>query len=191
MEPSNQTFKALMGNGVKYNVPRFQRDYSWDQEQWEDLWEDIENLQEEEHYMGYIVLQRNEGDKNNFSIIDGQQRLITLSLFVLAAMSGIQTLIKENTDSENNEIRLTGLRSDFIGTLSRTTLMPYNKLTLNRNNNVKFKTLTEDLAPLKRRNLTKTDKLMSNCFEFFCKKITKKSGSDVVGFIEKITDSMY
>jgi uncharacterized protein with ParB-like and HNH nuclease domain len=70
MEPSNQTFKALMGNGVKYNVPRFQRDYSWDQEQWEDLWEDIENLQEEEHYMGYIVLQRNEGDKNNFSIID-------------------------------------------------------------------------------------------------------------------------
>jgi hypothetical protein len=56
-----------------------------------------------------------------------------------AAMSGIQTLIKENTDSENNEIRLTGLRSDFIGTLSRTTLMPYNKLTLNRNNNVKFK----------------------------------------------------
>jgi hypothetical protein len=31
---------------------------------------------------------------------------------------------------------------------------------------------------------------MSNCFEFFCKKITKKSGSDVVGFIEKITDSM-
>jgi uncharacterized protein with ParB-like and HNH nuclease domain len=44
------------------------RDYSWDQEQWEDLWEDIENLQEEEHYMGYIVLQRNEGDKNNLAI---------------------------------------------------------------------------------------------------------------------------
>jgi hypothetical protein len=48
--------------------------------------------------------------------------------------------------------------------LSPSTLMPYNKLTLNRNNKVKFKTLTEDLAPLKRRNLTKTDKLMSNCF---------------------------
>jgi uncharacterized protein with ParB-like and HNH nuclease domain len=63
------------------------------------LWEDIENLQEEEHYMGYIVLQRNKKDKrdkNNFSIIDGQQRLITLSLFVLAAMSKIQTLIEQN-----------------------------------------------------------------------------------------------
>jgi uncharacterized protein with ParB-like and HNH nuclease domain len=40
-----------MSNGVKYNVPRFQRDYSWDQEQWEELWEDIENLNEEEHYI--------------------------------------------------------------------------------------------------------------------------------------------
>lgn len=190
MEPSNQTFKALMSNGVKYNVPRFQRDYSWDQEQWEELWEDIENLNEEEHYMGYIVLQRNEKDKNNFVIIDGQQRLITLSLFVLASMNKIQTLIKEDVDRKNNELRLMGLRNDFIGMLSRTTLMSYNKLVLNRNNNAKFKVLTEDLVPLLRRNLTKTNKLMSNCFEFFCKKITKKSGSDVVGFIEKITDSM-
>jgi uncharacterized protein with ParB-like and HNH nuclease domain len=32
MEPSNQTFRELLGNGVRYAVPRFQRDYAWDQE---------------------------------------------------------------------------------------------------------------------------------------------------------------
>ncbi len=37
MEPANQAFGELLGNGVKYSVPRFQRDYAWDQEQWEDL----------------------------------------------------------------------------------------------------------------------------------------------------------
>jgi uncharacterized protein with ParB-like and HNH nuclease domain len=111
MEPSNQTFKNLMGNSVQYHVPRFQRDYSWDQEQWEDLWEDIENLNEEEHYMGYIVLQRNEKDKNNFSVIDGQQRLITLSLFVLSSMRAIQTLIDDDIDSNDNELRLKGFPS--------------------------------------------------------------------------------
>ena len=37
MEPANQTFSELLSNGVKYTVPRFQRDYSWEQEQWEDL----------------------------------------------------------------------------------------------------------------------------------------------------------
>ena len=38
MEPSNQTFQELMSNGVKYQIPRFQRDYTWKQEQWKDLW---------------------------------------------------------------------------------------------------------------------------------------------------------
>jgi uncharacterized protein with ParB-like and HNH nuclease domain len=61
MEPTNQTFQELIGNGVKYQVPRFQRNYAWDQEQWEDLWSDIETIKKDEqyHYMGYIVLQRN------------------------------------------------------------------------------------------------------------------------------------
>ncbi len=40
MEPTNQTFAELLSNGVKYQVPRFQRNYAWDQEQWEDLWAD-------------------------------------------------------------------------------------------------------------------------------------------------------
>ncbi|MDC9715030.1 MAG: DUF262 domain-containing HNH endonuclease family protein [Gammaproteobacteria bacterium] len=190
MEPSNQTFKNLMGNGVQYHVPRFQRDYSWDQEQWEDLWEDIENLNEEEHYMGYIVLQRNKENKNNFSVIDGQQRLITLSLLVLSAMNKIQGLIDSNTDADDNTIRLDDMRRDFIGKLTPGILIPYNKLILNRNNNTKFKTLTEELKPLISRNLTKTDKLMSECFTFFNKKITQNSGIEIVNFIEKITDSM-
>ncbi|CAB5498236.1 hypothetical protein THERMOT_1246 [Bathymodiolus thermophilus thioautotrophic gill symbiont] len=190
MEPSNQTFKALMSNGVKYYVPRFQRDYSWDQEQWEDLWEDIKNLEEEEHYMGYIVLQRDEEDKNKFSIIDGQQRLITLSLLVLSAMNKIQNLIDNDQDAENNKIRLNEMRRGFIGTLSPATLIPYNKLILNRNNDAKFKKLTEDLQSLISRNLTKTNKLMSNCFKFFCTKITHDSGVNIVNFIEQITDSM-
>ncbi len=200
MEPSNQTFKALMGNSVKYNVPHFQRDYSWDKEQWEELWEDIENLNEEEedienlneeeHYMGYIVLQRNEKDKNNFVIIDGQQRLITLSLLILSAMHKIQNLPNDNENTEDNKIRLNEIRRGFIGTLSPTTLAPYNKLVLNRNNNTKFKKLTEDLQPLVNRNLTKTDKLMSDCFEFFCKKITHDSGLNIAKFIERTADGM-
>jgi uncharacterized protein with ParB-like and HNH nuclease domain len=79
---------------------------------WEDIEnlneeeEDIENLNEEEHYMGYIVLQRNEKDKNNFVIIDGQQRLITLSHLILSAMHKIQNLPNDNENTEDNKIRL-------------------------------------------------------------------------------------
>lgn len=55
IEPSNQTFSELMSNSTRYVVPRFQRNYSWQQEQWEDLWNDIQELgTEDAHYMGYI-----------------------------------------------------------------------------------------------------------------------------------------
>ena len=190
MEPSNQTFKALMGNGIQYQVPRFQRDYSWSQEQWDDLWEDIENLHEEEHYMGYIVLQRHEDNKNKFSIIDGQQRMITLSLLVLAAMKKLQKLIDNNDDVDDNNARQKEMRRNFIGTLNPAILTPYNKLTLNRNNDSNFKLITEDLEFLLPRNLKKTDKLMSDCFKFFYEKIAQDSGIEIVEFIEKTTDSM-
>ena len=60
MQPSNTSFQELMGNGVIYHIPKFQRDYSWQQEHWEDLWDDIEKLDRNNphHYLGYIVLQQ-------------------------------------------------------------------------------------------------------------------------------------
>tara|TARA_R110002126_G_scaffold181187_5_gene330064 strand:+ start:13525 stop:13755 length:231 start_codon:yes stop_codon:yes gene_type:complete len=59
-DTSNDTYRKLMGNGLKYVIPKFQRDYSWESENWDDLWQDIElirNDEENEHYMGYLVLQ--------------------------------------------------------------------------------------------------------------------------------------
>lgn len=70
-----------MGNGLRYEIPKFQRDYTWESEQWDDLWQDIKDLlsdEDHEHYMGYLVLQTT--DNRAFQIIDGQQRLTTMSL---------------------------------------------------------------------------------------------------------------
>ncbi len=58
---ANSTFRQLMGNGLSYRVPLFQRDYSWGPNEWDDLWQDIVALFGEDpepaHYMGYLVLQ--------------------------------------------------------------------------------------------------------------------------------------
>ena len=57
----NNTFRKLIGNGLTYRIPRFQRDYSWTEEEWEDLWMDLLGTLkpggEPAHYMGYLVLQ--------------------------------------------------------------------------------------------------------------------------------------
>lgn len=53
-------FLELIGNGKLYRVPPFQRDYSWKEEQWEDLWNDIADLRNkpmDRHYMGTLVVE--------------------------------------------------------------------------------------------------------------------------------------
>jgi len=66
------TFQEVMWNGKKYKIPDFQRDYSWDESNWEDLWEDLIFIEQEKtvHYMWAIVLQ-NTQQKNLFYVIDG------------------------------------------------------------------------------------------------------------------------
>lgn len=45
---TNATFRQLMRNGLRYRVPPFQRDYSWIEDEWDDLWQDILGLFEDE-----------------------------------------------------------------------------------------------------------------------------------------------
>ncbi|MCI5130496.1 MAG: DUF262 domain-containing protein [Candidatus Electrothrix sp. EH2] len=89
---ANNTFRQLMGNGLLYRVPPFQRDYSWSTDEWDDLWQDIFATNEEEfgHNMGYLVLQSS--DSKRFDIIDGQQRITTISIMLLAAISRLHEL---------------------------------------------------------------------------------------------------
>ena len=189
MEPTNQTFQELIGNGVKYQVPRFQRDYAWDKEQWEDLWSDIETLKTEHyHYMGYIVLQRK--SQHDFEIIDGQQRLITLSLVVLAAMKNIENFIHKNEEAEENKERLRVLTERYVGSKNPISLKVDSKLSLNRNNGANFKVICSDLQPPNRRGQTHTNKLINKCFKFFESKKIGSNGKEIAEFIETVSTGM-
>ena len=52
---SNKTYRQLMGNGLRYEIPKFQRDYTWDAENWDDLWQDIRALITNEDNEPYSV----------------------------------------------------------------------------------------------------------------------------------------
>ncbi len=189
MEPRNLTFQELMSNGVKYTVPRFQRDYAWELEQWEDLWADIQSLDEEHyHYMGYIVLQRK--GQHDFVVIDGQQRLITLSLLILAAMKHIKQLAIQGTETQANQERLNVLTDRFIGAKNPVSLRVNSKLSLNRNNQMNYKFICSKLDTILSRGLTLSNKLLLNAFSFFANKAMGNSGSEIAEFIEKLTVGM-
>ncbi len=192
---ANQTYRMLVGNGLIYSVPRFQRDYSWTEEDWDDLWRDIESLfapdGEPVHYMGYLVLQTR--DSKNFDIIDGQQRLTTLSLLVLAVLSSLKKLVFRGIDADNNQLRQDQLRGSFIGYLDPVTLIPRSKLTLNRNNNTLFQQYLVPLQPMPRRGLKATEHLMRKAFEWFDTRVGNayRTGEDLARFIDQLSDKLF
>src|SRR5260370_8794889 len=80
----------LLSGQKQYVVPYFQRAYSWRRHQWNTLFDDILELydlkSENSHFLGSMVLLAEKGTDvlNPTLLIDGQQRLVTLSLFLSA-----------------------------------------------------------------------------------------------------------
>lgn len=197
----NNTFRKLMGNGLIYRIPRFQRDYSWETEQWEDLWTDILDGWQQEtnfaHYMGYLVLQS--GDDKVFDVIDGQQRITTISLLMLAILKNIQRLVEQNQEPDKNKQRLEQIRQTYIGYLDPITLISKPKLSLNRNNNDYFQNHLIPLGNLPQRGFKSSEHLLRKAFEWFDKQIAQyikkleKSDKGVLlaQLVEHIADTLF
>ncbi len=192
LETKTVSFREIIGNGKKYSVPLYQRDYSWKAEQWEDLWLDIESLKEnnEVHYMGSIVL-KGDGDKS-YTIIDGQQRFITISIIILAAIQRIEDLIKENPASDEasrNTDRKKILMDTFLGNKDAVSLTYASKLTLNSHNNDFYQSKLLQLNILSTSSKTNdSNKLMHQAFQYYYEAIKKSSdldsGENLSRFIE-------
>jgi hypothetical protein len=182
----------VLGNGKKYIVPLYQRDYSWKEDNWEDLWADILLVLESNsvHYMGAIVLQ-SKGSKT-FNIIDGQQRLTTFTIIALACIAKIKELVENNIDREANEERVKLLSSKFIGDKTPSSLTYFSKLSLNENNNTFFQSYILTLkTPATLRNFKDSDKLLLKAYQFFKEKVNKyfepnPKGEDIAKFLDEI-----
>jgi hypothetical protein len=171
----SDTFRKLLGNGLTYRIPRFQRDYTWTQDEWEDLWMDIQGtLQahgESAHYMGYLVLQS--ADDKTFDVIDGQQRLTTITIILLAILKNLQRLIDAGDDAASNQRRIDQMRQTYIGYLDPVTLVARPKLTLNRNNNSYFQNHLVPLGRLPQRGLRASEHALRKAFEWFDQRINE------------------
>lgn len=71
------TLEELSGSTDKYIVPLYQRAYAWTQKEIRQLIDDINDFDEEQYYLGSLIVHKRE---DAFEVIDGQQRLTTLYL---------------------------------------------------------------------------------------------------------------
>jgi uncharacterized protein with ParB-like and HNH nuclease domain len=185
-------FSELLGNSKIYNVPRFQRSYSWEESNWEDLWLDIlslKNNEESVHYLGTIVLQTK--DNKNFTIIDGQQRIVTLSILILACLKLLDNLIERGIEPDKNKERKEIYINQYIGFKDPKSLTYKSKITLNNTDKDLFNSYLIQLKfPLNTSKLPESNKLMIKAFQYFQEKLKSisidKDGESIVDFIETV-----
>lgn len=99
-----------------YSIPKYQREYTWGYREWEALYDDISE-NNPEYFIGSIIcIPLGDAINPYMEVIDGQQRLTTISLFLAA----IYSRLKDNKDglSEDDEDILPSLRKSLKSGIS-------------------------------------------------------------------------
>lgn len=91
IEAKEVLFKDLFGSKFAFRIPGYQRQYSWEKDQQEQLFDDIKealDFEEDSYFLGSVILQvlsQKSDESGVYDVVDGQQRLTTLTI-LLAVM---------------------------------------------------------------------------------------------------------
>jgi hypothetical protein len=84
LNASASTAGALISSST-FEVPPFQREYSWQDDEVADFWSDLSNnLEADSYFLGLVILTEEEGEGKRRHVVDGQQRIVTLTLLAAA-----------------------------------------------------------------------------------------------------------
>ncbi len=179
LHAETRSVNQIFSPNKKYMVPRFQREYSWDGEEIDEFWDDIiqqiktaeSKVMNEEYFIGCIVLVGEE-TKLEYLIVDGQQRLTTLTILLRCIVSRLSELgdipaanalyknVIEGTDNDGN---------------------PYFKL-VNESPKPFFQNELQSIKPERlKKAQTEEEQLLQDAFNRFQKKI---AGFKLEGFTE-------
>lgn len=121
----------------RFRVPAYQRSYAWEAEHVDSLLMDIQEAiknKENEYFLGSIVV-TGPGD-GKYEVVDGQQRLTTVSLLV----SAIKDIFSDQGDHEV----VVSVKNDFLMSTDRKTKEKEPKLTLNEVDNELYQELIDE-----------------------------------------------
>ena len=148
----------------RFEIPIFQRRYSWSLEQCEQLWDDVIQVANDEieqhHFIGSIIYIHDElyqvSTVKNLMVIDGQQRLTTVSLFLLALAN----------NAETEETLRNDIYEDYLLNKRQTDQTRF-KLWLTKGDRETFCNLVDNLDPP-----SNASKSILNNYDFFANEIS-------------------
>lgn len=116
LQAGETTLNKLLNTSRQFIVPIFQRNYSWQKRQYEQLWFDILRAskfkEKQNHFIGsivYIDMGTPAGRPQQLLLIDGQQRLTTISILLCAIKDYVQKF-----NLETKLINLAKIKNQFL-----------------------------------------------------------------------------
>lgn len=174
MEPSAAyLLDNLSAQSLRYIIPVFQRMYAWDEEQCRQLWDDIVavgNAESGSHFTGSIVWVRNGevgGDGGITALlIDGQQRLTTLSLLLLALADFAKDHEGLALNGEALDFFAEDICNDYLLHKKRSKGPDRFKITLSEEDNDTYHSLVEHVIDASSPVVEESQRIVDN-YEFF------------------------
>ena len=134
IKPYDKTIRDLLGSKRQFLIPRFQREYSWDKKNYQEFFEDmmgnlaINNgkIAANQYFLGTMLFIGNftEGTDQEIQVVDGQQRLTTITILFSAlsdrfAELGEATLSRQiftyimTEDDDGKEVRILKSKTSY------------------------------------------------------------------------------
>ncbi|WP_018985962.1 DUF262 domain-containing protein [Methylophilus methylotrophus] len=132
----------------RFKVPAYQRSYAWEIEHVEALLNDVhESIKSKEHeyFLGSLVVTGQ--SEKRYEVVDGQQRLTTVSLLIAA--------IKDIFKREGDEDVVTSVKTEFLASTDRKSREKEPKLVLNEIDNELYQDLIESIPNIQKEKYTR------------------------------------
>lgn len=179
----------MVDSQVKYVIPKFQREYTWNKDNWEELINDIIES-DGSHFIGSIIcIKRPDTDTYNpeLELIDGQQRLTTISILFCAIYKILKDKAPENDDNFISD--LSNLKWKLIQRRGSNYKLELSK----QNNNFSdYKSILNEIG-IKDFNdqvSNRGNRKIYKCFRYFLSKIEEKTIEEISELSEKINNTL-
>ena len=195
MKFRNEKINSLFSpEKISFIIPDYKRAYSWKKEQYEQFFSDLEEQSKSEnnYFFGNILVEKSE-DSSQLEIVDGQQRITTIIIFIRSLIN----VCLERIKYEKTKINLPILEKTYIGSSDNPKLIPckidrnYFDTYIINNNKAQIKSKSQE--NIKNANNYFTRKLKSIKSVSKLSKILNKLQESAVTItvIERKTDSAF
>lgn len=166
---TKKTLSAVFDRSI-FNIPKYQRAYSWEESNWRELWDDIKNIvfnSDKEHFVGAVIYYYSDSESSQltqYEVIDGQQRITTITIL----MRVIYEKLKENNSPVFTRFA-DELYEKYIGSLQSESFF----LNLSKKDKNFFRDYIQKVNPIRKQGKLVSNKNIRKCYEFFLQKINE------------------